>query len=163
MIPNPLHPAVVHFPIVLVMLLPLFVVAALWSIRRGATPLRAWSVPLAIAALVVASSFVALRTGEADEERVEDVVSENAIHEHEEAAERLLVLSGVLLLVAAAGVSRGALGTSARFLTGAGSLVLVIAAFQVGAAGGELVYRHNAASVYAEQPANPTSRADVDD
>lgn len=51
MLPNPLHPAVVHFPIVLAVLLPLFVIGALWAIRRGAAPLRAWSLPLAMAGL----------------------------------------------------------------------------------------------------------------
>ena len=35
MIPEPLHPAVVHFPIVLVVLLPLAAMTALLLIRRG--------------------------------------------------------------------------------------------------------------------------------
>jgi uncharacterized membrane protein len=162
MLPNPLHPAVVHFPIVLVVLLPIFVAGALLAIRRGARASRAWLAPLAIAAALVASSAVAVNTGSAEEDRVEAVVSESILHEHEEAGERFLVLSGVLLLVAAAGLVRGTLGTSARLLTLAGSVVLVVAGVQVGAAGGELVYRHNAASVYAGVPANAPV-ADHDD
>jgi len=46
MLPNPLHPAVVHFPIVLALLLPIFAIGALWTIRRGARPRRAWGIPL---------------------------------------------------------------------------------------------------------------------
>ena len=60
MLPNPLHPAVVHFPIVLAVLMPLFVIGALWAIRRGAAPLRAWSLPLAPAGLLVGAAGGAL-------------------------------------------------------------------------------------------------------
>jgi uncharacterized membrane protein len=153
MLPNPLHPVVVHFPLVFGVILPVFALGALWAIRRGVRPRMAWFVPLALAAALVASSFVALRTGEAEEESVEQVVSEAALHEHEEAAERFLVLSGVLLAVAAFGLFRGNLGKAARLLTTAGSLGVLVAGVQVGAAGGDLVYRHNAASVYATSAA----------
>ncbi len=148
MLPNPLHPAVVHFPIVLVVLLPFFVAGALWAVRRGVAPLRAWAFPVGVAVALFASSVVALRTGQAEEERVERVVTESALESHEEAAERFLVLAGVLLVVAAVGLTKGNLGVSARLLTLVGSLGLVAAGVQVGAAGGELVYTHGAASVY---------------
>src|SRR5688500_10797385 len=88
----PLHPIVVHFPIVLSVLLPVAIVVALWAIRRGATPWRAWSVPLATAAALTLSALVATRTGESDEDPVERVVAESAIEEHEEAGEMFLML-----------------------------------------------------------------------
>jgi uncharacterized membrane protein len=144
----PLHPLVVHFPIVLAVLLPISVVVALWVVRKGATPRRAWAVPLAFAAALTLSAWVALQTGEAQEERVEDVVGEAALHGHEEAAERFLVLSGVLLLVAGVGLAPGTLGRAARFVTAAGAFGLVAAGAQVGHSGGTLVYRHGAASAY---------------
>ena len=149
MLPDPLHPAVVHFPIVLTVLLPISVGVALWVIGKHATARRAWSVPLALAAALWVSAFVATRTGEREEERVEDVVGEAAIEGHEEAGERFLVLSGVLLLVAAAGLLPATVGRAARLVTAAGSLGLVAAAVQVGRSGGELVYRDGAASAYA--------------
>ncbi len=152
MLPHPLHPAVVHFPIVLVVLLPFFVVGAIWAIRRNAVSWKAWALPVAVAAALFASSAVALRTGQAEEDRVEAVVPESALEHHEEAAERFLVLSGVVLLVAAVGLARGTVGTSARLLTVVGSLGLLAAGVQVGAAGGELVYRHDAASAYVGVP-----------
>ena len=37
-IPNPLHPAIVHLPMAIVVLLPLTVIGAIWVIRRGAAP-----------------------------------------------------------------------------------------------------------------------------
>lgn len=156
----PLHPLVVHFPIVLVVLLPISVVIALWAVRKGATLRRAWAVPLAFAAALTLSAWVALQTGEAQEERVEDVVGDAVLHGHEEAAERFLVLSGVLLLVAAAGMIPGTVGRAARFVTAAGALGLVAAGAQVGHSGGALVYRHGAASAYATQepPGGPDAR-----
>ncbi|HEX6599180.1 MAG TPA: hypothetical protein VF034_07640, partial [Gemmatimonadaceae bacterium] len=103
MLPNPLHPAVVHFPIVLAFLLPLFAVGAMIAIRKGARPLRAWSIPLAIGAALTLSSWVAVETGEDQDERVERVVAEQPLETHEERAELFLTLSGVVLLVSATG------------------------------------------------------------
>jgi uncharacterized membrane protein len=148
MLPEPLHPAVVHFPIVLMILLPLFALGALWAIRRGSRPRMAWALPLAVSAALAASALAAVRTGEAQEEKVEDVVGERALHEHEEAAERFQILAGVLLLVAATGLAGGRVGTAGRWLTVAGSVGVALAGVQVGSSGGELVYEHGAGSAY---------------
>ena len=155
----PLHPLVVHFPIVLTILLPISVFVALWVIRKGTTPRRAWSVPVAFAAALALSAFVATRTGSAEEDRVERVVAESALEGHEEAGERFLVLSGVLLLVAAAGFLPRTVGQAARIVTAAGALGLVVAGIQVGHSGGELVYRHGAASAYTTPGAGATEAA----
>lgn len=148
MLPDPLHPAIVHFPVVLVMLLPIFAVATLWAIRRGASPVRAWAVPVALAAALAGSAWLATETGQAQEDRVERVVGEQPIHAHEENAERFLVLSGVLLLVAGAGLLGGRIGRVSRVAATVGAFGLVIAGIQVGTTGGELVYRHGAARAY---------------
>ena len=76
-------------------------------------------------------------------------MAERAIHGHEEAAERFLVLSGVLLLVAAVGLAPRTVGHAARLLAAVGAVGLLAAGVQVGHSGGELVYRHGAASAYA--------------
>jgi uncharacterized membrane protein len=144
----PLHPLVVHFPVVLAVLLPISAIVALWAIRKGATPRKAWAVPFAVAAALALSAWVATETGEAQEDRVERVVARGALHGHEEAAERFLVLSGVLVLIAAGGLVRGTVGHAARYVSAAGALGLVAAAAQVGHSGGVLVYREGAASAY---------------
>lgn len=156
----PLHPMIVHFPMVLVILLPISAAAALWAIRRGASPARAWAVPVVLAGALALSAFVALKTGEAEEEKVERVVSERVLHGHEEAAERFLLLSGVVFLLLGTGLARGPLGSAARTLGTAGALGLVLAGVQVGKAGGELVYRHGAASAYAA-PTGAASAAEA--
>ncbi len=148
MLPEPLHPAVVHFPIVLAVLLPIFAAGALWAIHRGARARRAWALPLALAAALSLSALVALRTGQGQEERVESVVPERALHVHEEAGERFLVLSAILLVVMAGGLLAGTPGTAARLVGTLGAVALIVAAVQVGDAGGQLVYRHGAAAAY---------------
>ena len=144
----PLHPIVVHFPIVLAVLLPIFALGALWAIRKGTTPRRAWSIPAALAVALAVSAFVAVETGEADDERVERVVPEQPIETHEEAAETFLTLSGALALLSAAGLVRGRIGGVARGLGTAGAVGLVALAGYVGHSGGKLVYEHGAASAH---------------
>jgi uncharacterized membrane protein len=148
MLPNPLHPAIVHFPVVLAFLLPLFSIGALWAIRRGARPRRAWSIPLAVAAALAASAWAAVETGEAQDERVERVVAEQPLSAHEEMAEIFLAGSTGLALVAAVGLVGGLAGRAARVAALVGSLGLVVGATFVGHSGGQLVYRYGAASAY---------------
>jgi hypothetical protein len=139
---------VVHFPIVLMLLLPLAAAGALWAIRRGARPDRAWAVPVTAAAALSLSSWIAVETGEREEDRVEEVVAESPLHQHEEGAERFLLLSGVLLVVTAAGLLRGVPGRAARLGAAAGALGLAALGAQVGHSGGNLVYREGAATAY---------------
>ena len=112
-----------------------------------------------VAAALAVSAFVASRTGESEEERVERVVTENAIETHEEAAERFVVLSGVLLVVSLAGFLPRTVGQAARIVTTAGALGLVAAGVQVGHSGGTLVYREGAASAYTNAAAPAGERA----
>ncbi|HEY0972053.1 MAG TPA: DUF2231 domain-containing protein [Gemmatimonadales bacterium] len=157
----PMHPLVVHFPVVLAVLLPISALIALRAIRKGTTPRKAWALPLAMAAALAVSAFAATKTGENEEDRVEQVVAKKVIHDHEEAGERFLVLSGALVLVAAAGLLPRTMGQAARLLATAGAIGLVAAAVQVGHSGGELVYRHGAASAYTDSTASTASATSV--
>lgn len=148
MLPDPLHPAVVHFPIVLMFLVPISALVAFRAISRGASPLKAWSVPLAFAAALSLSAWVSLQTGQGQEERVERVVSERRIGAHEEAAELFLTFTGALAVVMAAGLLKGRAGQVARVAGAVGSLAVITAGYQVGRSGGELVYTYGAASAY---------------
>lgn len=149
MLPNPLHPAIVHFPVVLAFLLPIFALGALWMIRRGARPRRAWGVPLAMAGALLLSSWAAVQTGEAQEERVEQVVADQPLDAHEEAADVFITATALVLLVMAAGLLPRLAGQSARVVGTLGAIALVGAAAWVGHSGGQLVYQHGAASAYA--------------
>lgn len=148
MLPDPLHPAVVHFPIVLSFIMPAVALVALWAIHRGVRVSRAWAVPVAFAAALALSAWVAVETGESQEERVERVVPESAMDTHAEAAETFLYLAAGLLVLSAAGFARGPVGRAARWVATAGAVGVMAVGANVGHKGGMLVYQHGAASAY---------------
>ncbi|HEY6827159.1 MAG TPA: DUF2231 domain-containing protein [Gemmatimonadaceae bacterium] len=155
MLPSPLHPAIVHFPVVLAFLLPLFVGGAFWTIRRGANLRRAWMLPVACAVALSLSAFAAVRTGSTQSDRVERIVSERVIESHEEMAEAFLAASAGVVLIALAGLIGGVTGKTARLLTGVGALTLAGLVVRVGHTGGQLVYRYGAGAAYT-QTGGPT-------
>jgi formate hydrogenlyase subunit 3/multisubunit Na+/H+ antiporter MnhD subunit len=148
LLPDPLHPAVVHLPIALTLLLPPFAIGALWAIRRGARPVRAWGLATAFFAALALSAWVAVETGEQAGERVEQVIAEAPVESHEEAAEAFLALTAIVLGVALVGLLGGRIGQAARLLGTVGTVVLLVAGWRVGHSGGALVYRHGAAAAY---------------
>lgn len=155
MFPDPLHPALVHFPIVFAVLLPVVAVAVLWATRSGIVRKRAWGLVVALAAALVLASWIAVQTGEQQEERVEEVVAETALETHEEAAELFLLLAWAALVAAAAGITPGVVGSSARIVCVVLALVVLAAGWQVGNSGGELVYQHGAARAYTPDSGTP--------
>lgn len=147
-LPNPLHPAMVHLPIALMLLVPFFAIGALVAIGRGARPLRAWALPSALLAALALSAWVSVETGESADERVEAVVAEAPLATHEEAAEAFLALSAGVFGIALLGLVPGKIGQGARWAGTAGTLALVVVGWRVGHTGGALVYEHGAAAAY---------------
>ena len=150
MLPNPLHPSIVHFPIVLMFLAPLASIVALWLIRRGTDARRAWRLPVIVAIALAASAWASTASGDQQSERVERVIGEQPIETHEESADLFFSLTGALVVVAVAGLARGVVGRSARVLSTLLALVIVGAGVRVGHTGGQLVYRYGAANAYTQ-------------
>lgn len=149
-LPDPLHPAVVHLPIALAVIVPLLAVGVLFAIRSGFLPARTWLVLVLLQALLAGSAWVAVETGEDQEERVEKVVAEEHIDEHAEAAEWFAYAATATALIFAAGVARDRVGRPARVVATLASLFLLASAVRVGHLGGELVYKYGAGSAYSE-------------
>ena len=63
-LPDPLHPVVVHFPIVLAALLPWIALGVPLATARGWLPRRAWAGVVLAAALVAGAGWMAEETGE---------------------------------------------------------------------------------------------------
>ena len=79
-----------------------------------------------------------------------DRSAERHIEEHEEAAERFFYIALAAALVSAAGLLQGGRGQAARAATLVAGLAVLAASVAVGHSGGELVYKHGAASAYTE-------------
>ncbi|MEI8312320.1 MAG: DUF2231 domain-containing protein [Verrucomicrobiota bacterium] len=142
MIPDPLHPAVVHFPIVLLLLgAPLAV---------GAVFVRRWNLPLLAAVVLVlgaAGALVATWTGGQAAELAGELNGggEEVLDEHEEWGERArnAGIAAALLAVTSAALFRKP--GAARAVGAAAALAAVAAAFSVAQAGhygGQVVYKY---------------------
>jgi hypothetical protein len=156
MLPDPLHPAVVHLPVALALLVPLVAAFALAAVRLGFLPARSWAFVVLLQACLVGSAWLAQETGEDQEERVERVVDERHIEAHEERAERLLWGAALALVAIGAGLAPGRLGGAARALALLLSLGVGALAFDAGRSGGALVYEHGAAAAYTNRPPAPS-------
>lgn len=154
----PLHPLLVHFPIVLSVLLPLASLAALLAALRSGSGRKPWAAVFLVHALLLGSALLAVRTGERDEERVERVLaSEAPLESHEEKAELFMKSIGAALLVAALGWAPGALGVAGKVAHVAASLAILFLGWQAGHTGGKLVYQYGAASAFAAHGGLPGS------
>ncbi len=159
MLPDPLHPALVHLPLALAVLLPAGALLAFLAIARGALPARFWATIVVLHVLLAGSAYLAVETGENEEERVEEVVGEPAIEAHEEAAERFLWLAVGAAVVSAAGLLPGRRGNAGRAVTVAAGAFVLLAALSVGHSGGALVYEHGAAQAYTSGAAAASADA----
>lgn len=150
MLPDPLHPAVVHFPIVLAVFFPVVAgVVTYLSLRKGHS--RGMWIGVTVYALVLGGSGrVAISTGEDQEDAVEEIVGEDPVEQHEERAELFGVISLLSIVIAAAGLMGGKPGMAGRVGTLLVSLFLAIQVLWVGKTGGELVYEHGAAGAYVD-------------
>ena len=143
-IPNPLHPAVVHFPIAFILLGAALAVLAVF--------IRRWNLPLMVAVLLACGAvgaIVATSTGEEEGERVEDMspASEEILEEHEDWGEltrNIAVIAALLAVAAAFAANKRVAGIVLSALTAAVALSAAYSVAQTGHYGGELVYRHGA-------------------
>lgn len=151
----PLHPAVVHLPLGLAGVMPLLAAGLAIAIWKGFLPRKAWLVVVACQALLLSGAVVALRTGGAEEERVEKRIAERAIEQHEELAEQFVWGAGVTLAISAAGLVLGT-GQVPMALMAAATLATVVTGglgLRVGHAGGQLVHGPNGLTSVTRSPA----------
>ncbi len=160
---EPLHPMIVHLPLALAVLMPLLAAGAFLAWWRQWLPgRRVWVGVLALQAVLLVTGVAALRSGEAEEDRVEPVVGERVLEAHEEAAEVFVTAAGIVLclfvvpfVLPGEGLRRGAAAAAT-----VATLVVAALAVSTGKAGGELVYRHGAAAAYRADASGLVSGVD---
>ena len=155
MMPEPLHPAIVHLPIALAVLVPVFAILGIALIQTRVLPAKTWAAVVLLQLLLVASGWAAVETGEQEEERVEHVVAERHIETHEEAAERFLAIAALGLLILGTGLIPGSAGLAGRAIGTLATIGILAAGVSVGHSGGELVYRHGAANAHVDLTSAP--------
>ena len=142
MLPDPLHPAVVHFPIALLLLgAPLAVVSLF---------LRKWHLPVLTAAVLAlggGGAVVATWTGEEAAELAGELSGsgEKTLDAHEEWGERARNAGVVAAVLAVISASLGRRPVAGSALSAAAAIAALGAAFSVAQAGhygGEVVYKH---------------------
>jgi len=157
----PLHPALVHIPLGLSVVMPVLAVALAIALLKGWATKPMWLVVIALQAVVLVGGLAAMNTGEEEEEVVEKVVNERLIEEHEERAEAFVWSAGVTLALSTAVLVLGPQQVGAAALvTAAAAAVTLGLGYRVGHSGGELVFKHGAASAYTELGASSSPRAD---
>ena len=142
-IPDPLHPAVVHFPIVLLLLGAPLAVVAVFVPRLGL-------LAAAVLSLAAVAAVAAVQTGELekrDEIAVPEGEGKNVLRRHEDHGEgsRNAALAAALLSAGSVACRRWSTRRKATLLACVAAVAAVWGAWQVaqaGHTGGELVYRH---------------------
>ncbi len=157
MIPNPLHPALVHFPIALILLGTLVAIAAII--------LRRWHLPAIAAGLLICGAAGAVAAAWSGGQAVEMVgelspAANEVLEFHEEWGERartISIIAAVLATAAAATVRIRILSMSLTVVTALVALGAALCVASAGHFGGQLVYKHGVGvNVAAGSPAQET-------
>jgi uncharacterized membrane protein len=142
--PNPLHPVVVHFPVVLVLLGTVGAVAAVFW-RKHQVPALA-ALLLTLGAL---GAWAAVETGESDGGLLEgdSTQLQSLVESHENWAKRTLTTAGVAAAAAVASLLLFRVPHLARWVAAGAAVVALLASYSVyetGHRGGQLVFHYGA-------------------
>ena len=157
-VPDPLHPAVVHFPIVLVLFGAVVAMAAIFWRKRGLPVLAA-----GLLALGALGTWAAIESGESDGEQVERTLpgAGALVEEHESWAKWTLAVAILAAFAAGGSVLVARWPRTARTVAVAAALIsaaAVYAVYETGYRGGALVYRHGVGlQVSGSPPAAPAA------
>jgi len=140
----PLHPAIVHFPIGLSILLPAIVLGFWIALVRRWIRLRAWLVISVLHLLLFGGAWTAQSTGESERRRVVFTVGSANVDPHEEWGERFVKVAFGSALVSTVpllplGPFVVLVGCAATLISSSATAVV---GYYAGHSGGEIVYRH---------------------
>lgn len=156
----PLHPKVVHLPIALAVLMPAVTLGLLIAWWRQWLPERTWWIAVILQLTLFGSGWLAYETGEQQEDTVEKVLKTEApLETHEHRAKQFFWGSAAvsLLMVLPMLISGRTRRQWLAVIATTGTFVVFWLGYQVGDAGGDLVYRHGAADAFLESDTRPAT------
>ncbi|MCB0376962.1 MAG: hypothetical protein KDD33_00590 [Bdellovibrionales bacterium] len=147
----PYHPMVVHLPIALAIIIPILSLFLWGAIKCKKASAKSWGILVVLTALYLVSSLAAVKSGEFDEDLVEDKIGKKLVHEHEERGEKIPWVAGVLLIAYTVTyvTGRSKLSWTHKLCTVL-SIAAVYPIILAGHSGGQLVYKHGAASAHTK-------------
>ncbi len=149
------HPMLVHLPISAVILLPLLLLFAFYLEKKDKNIPQIWYIVSGLLVMSAVSASLAVLTGGIGEEIVEKAVPKSIVEQHEEWGEIFAIL---IYLTAFLSIVHLFVKDPLRKIARIGLLVLSFLLLGVGAQtgrlGGELVYKHNAASILIKKYGN---------
>ncbi len=153
-IPDPLHPAIIHFPVVLILLGTFVAFVAVFWRKHHAPVLGA-----ALLTLGALGAWAAVETGKSDGGLAENLSPQAAalLDEHQDWAEHTLTLAAIAAVAGIASVWLFRFPRIARAVAVATALIASLASYalyQTGHRGGALVFRHGV-GVTVTAPATP--------
>lgn len=145
----PFHPIAAHFPIALTVIMPFLVLIFALMIKTGKMSSMAWLVIIGLQLFTTVSGYVALESGENEEDTVSRIVDKAIIHEHEEAAE---IFVGVTVVTLVLSIATFFLKKEIQYLVQLAIVLLGLVngylAFRTGEQGGKIVYKYKAPNAY---------------
>ncbi len=145
----PLHPAVVHIPVGLSLILPVLALFVWTGISIKWFNNKTWLVVIFLHLILAGSTYFAFETGEDEEEKVEKVVAEKYIEAHEENADLFFwIVMGSTVITTAAGFELAGKGKFLQPIAILSLMAVLAFAFKTGHSGGELVFVHHASQAY---------------
>lgn len=141
MLPDPLHPAVVHIPLGLAFAMPLISFVVALGVRRGWFRVRTWVLVLLLQLILVSSAFVAVETGEELEENTPLAVAEELVEVHEQYGHLMLIAAAVTFLLMFGGLyPTRPVAEKFEWVSILACLIVFALAIMAGHSGGQLVY-----------------------
>ena len=145
----PLHPLIVHIPLVLSGLVPIVAGFLAFQTQKGRGSRKQWLVALALQAAIVIGVLIAIDTGGDEAGVVRSVVPRDAIHDHADAAHWFEYATfATLALIAAATFLRDKRAAIVGWIAAVVALVTCVIGIRVGHLGGKVVFEYDAPAAY---------------
>jgi len=145
----PLHPFLAHIPLVLALFMPVILFSLVILIAKGKLSEKGWWVGVITQSCLVVFAYIALSSGEGEEDLVAQFVSKRFIGQHENMAEVFSGLSVILLgVMIVINYVKENLAKKLRVLAAVFSFIPLGVGLYVGMLGGEIAYAHGGAEAY---------------